>query len=168
MRKQTMFFGCVRIPLNAFVSRWHNKVLVTHRSYSRLLLGRLVFHAVPLFMIGILIPLEVQASAETVHIVQQNTVQLSGTVKDTSGETVIGANVTIEGTTIGTITDFEGNFTLNVPDETIRLKVTFIGYQEKIVTVKQGTRSVQIQLAEDAQLLDEVQVVAYGAQKKSL
>lgn len=98
--------------------------------------------------------------------VLQNTVQLTGTVKDEYGELIIGANVMVEGTTIGAITNVDGEFRLSVPNTAIKLKVSYIGYKDKIITLKAGTRFVEVSLEEDAQMLGEVEVVAYGVQKK--
>ena len=92
---------------------------------------------------------------------QQNTVKVTGTVKDTNGEPIIGANVMVVGSATGVITDIDGNFTLNVPVGS-KLQFSFIGYKEQVVPVKKGN----IVLEEDAQMLGEVEVVAYGVQKK--
>ena len=81
------------------------------------------------------------------------------------GEAIIGANVTLKGTTNGTITDFDGHFTLNVNDPNGILAVSFIGYKTK--EVKIGEKTIfQIILEEDTETLDEVVVVGYGSQKK--
>ena len=95
---------------------------------------------------------------------QQNTVKVTGTVKDTNGEPIIGANVMVVGSATGVITDIDSNFTLNVPVGS-KLQFSFIGYKEQVVPVKKGI-SLNIVLEEDAQMLGEVEVVAYGVQKK--
>ena len=95
---------------------------------------------------------------------QQNTVKVTGTVKYTNGEPIIGANVMVVGSATGVITDIDGNFTLNVPVGS-KLQFSFIGYKEQVVPVKKGI-SLNIVLEEDAQMLGEVEVVAYGVQKK--
>lgn len=95
---------------------------------------------------------------------QQNTVKVTGTVKDTNGEPIIGANVMVVGSATGVITDIDGNFTLNVPVGS-KLQFSFIGYKEQVVPVKKGI-SLNIVLEEDAQMLGEVEVVAYDVQKK--
>lgn len=66
---------------------------------------------------------------------QQNTVKVTGTVKDTNGEPIIGANVMVVGSATGVITDIDGNFTLNVPVGS-KLQFSFIGYKEQVVPVK--------------------------------
>ena len=95
---------------------------------------------------------------------QQNTVKVTGTVKDTNGEPIIGANVMVVGTATGVITDIDGNFMLEVPVGG-KLQFSFIGYKEQVVSIKKGI-SLNIVLEEDSQMLGEVEVVAYGAQKK--
>lgn len=92
------------------------------------------------------------------------TKRVSGTVKSTSGESIIGANVKVAGTTIGCITDIDGNFTLEVP-ENAKLTVSYIGFQTQEVAIN-GKSSMSIVLKEDTEMLDEVVVVGYGTQKK--
>ena len=98
------------------------------------------------------------------------TVMQTGTVKgqvvDATGEPVIGATVQVKGTTNGTITDFDGNFTLNnVPEKGI-LVISYIGYKTQEVNIS-GKTNVKVVLKEDTEVLDEVVVVGYGAQKKA-
>lgn len=96
--------------------------------------------------------------------VAQSNITITGVVKYTNGETVIGANVTIEGTTIGTITDINGNFTLNAPSDG-QLVVSYIGFQtQKISINKQHT--FNITLKEDAEMLSEVVVTALGIKRE--
>lgn len=114
----------------------------------------------------LLIPLRSYGDeATSVEAVQQNSVKVTGTVVDTNGEPVIGANVMVDGSTIGTITDINGKFTLNVPKDGVKLRISFIGYKEQIVAAKKSI-SLHIVMEDDAQQLGEVQVVAYGVQKK--
>ena len=80
------------------------------------------------------------------------------------GEPIIGANVVVKGTTNGTITDIDGNFSLEVPDNAI-LVVSYIGYTDRTVEVGNSSK-VMVSLSEDTQKLDEVVVVGYGTQKK--
>ena len=93
--------------------------------------------------------------------------QITGHVADTKGEAIIGANVTVKGTTNGTITDFDGHFMLSVDDRNGTLAVSFIGYKTKDVKIGEKT-NFQIVLEEDTETLDEVVVVGYGVQKKSV
>ena len=90
---------------------------------------------------------------------------VSGTITDNRGEVVIGANVVVKGTTNGTVTDFDGNYSLQVPEGAI-LQVSYIGYLSKEVPVGSQT-TINVQLLEDTQALDEVVVVGYGVQRKS-
>ena len=106
-------------------------------------------------LIGMLLPMCMFA--------QQITVQ--GIVKDQTGETVIGASVMEKGTTNGTITGIDGDFSLNMsPNGT--LVVSFVGYKTQEVQVK-GQKQLQVVLSEDAEMLDEVVVIGYGTMKKS-
>lgn len=106
-------------------------------------------------LIGMLLPMCMFA--------QQITVQ--GVVKDQTGETVIGASVMEKGTTNGTITGIDGDFSLNMsPNAT--LVVSFVGYKTQEVQVK-GQKQLQVVLSEDAEMLDEVVVIGYGTMKKS-
>ena len=96
--------------------------------------------------------------------VMQQTKRITGRVLDANNEPVIGANVVVDGTTIGTVTDVDGNFTLDVPDGAT-LKISYIGYIEQTIPV--GNKSViSVILKEDSQALDEVVVVGFGTQKK--
>lgn len=94
----------------------------------------------------------------------QQVKQITGRVLDANNEPIIGANVVVEGTTIGTVTDADGNFALDVPDGAT-LKISYIGYIEQSISV--GNKSViSVILKEDSQALDEVVVVGFGTQKK--
>ncbi|WP_446786595.1 TonB-dependent receptor [Macellibacteroides fermentans] len=96
---------------------------------------------------------------------QQQPFKVSGTVLDKSGLPVIGANVQVTNSAgIGTITDMDGNFTLEVP-QNATLTISYIGYQPKQVAVK-NAEHLRVELLEDSQALDEVVVVGYGVQKK--
>ena len=91
-------------------------------------------------------------------------VQVTGIVKDNSGEAVIGANVTVKGSTNGTITDLDGKFSVQAsPNAT--LVISFIGYTTQEIKL-QGKTNVTVTLTEDSKALDEVVVIGYGTQKK--
>ena len=98
-------------------------------------------------------------------VVDENlpTKKVTGVVTDKMGA-VIGANVSVKGTTIGTITDFDGKFALDVPGGGI-LVVSFIGYIPQEIPLK-GQNEFNVLLKEDTEVLDEVVVVGYGVQKK--
>ena len=88
---------------------------------------------------------------------------ISGTVIDESGEPIIGANVMVEGTSTGVITDIDGKYTINAPAGS-NLKISYIGYVTQ--TVKAGRNST-VKLVEDSKTLAEVVVIGYGTQRKS-
>ncbi len=90
-------------------------------------------------------------------------ISISGTVKDTAGEPVIGANILVKGTTQGTITDLDGNFQLSADPE-VTLVVSFVGYQTQELPAQPF---MNIILKEDSELLDEVVVIGYGSVKKN-
>ena len=92
-------------------------------------------------------------------------IRITGKVTDTNGEPIIGANVSTKGTTLGTITDINGSFLLDVPSETV-ISISYIGYLTQEVKVKQQT-SLNIVLKEDTQALEEVVVVGYGTVKRA-
>lgn len=103
------------------------------------------------------------ADPET-SIQSQQSKKVTGTVVDDKGNPVIGATVMQKGTSNGTVTDYDGKFSLNVPNGTT-LTVTFIGYAPQEITV--GQRSdYSITLSEDSQSLDELVVVGYGTMRK--
>ncbi|MDR2764086.1 MAG: TonB-dependent receptor [Tannerella sp.] len=91
--------------------------------------------------------------------------QVSGTVIDAGGETIIGANVVEKGTTNGTVTDADGKFVLTVSPGAV-LQVSFIGFLTQDISVGNQTQ-LNITLKEDLQALDEIVVVGYGTQRKS-
>jgi len=91
---------------------------------------------------------------------------VTGTITDATGEPIIGANVVEKGTTNGTITDFDGNFSLSVAADQAVLTISYIGYINKEIVVG-NQRKFAIQLLDDTQTLDEVVVVGYGTQKRS-
>ena len=86
-----------------------------------------------------------------------------GTVADDKGESVIGASILVKGTAVGTVTDIDGSFALNVPTGSNTLVVSYVGMQSKEVTVKP---ILNIVLAADSELLDELVVVGWGTQRK--
>ncbi len=112
----------------------------------------------------VLIKLKETNEIPTENFSQQRGKIITGCVKDDSGIPVIGANVVVKGTTNGTITDLDGNFSLEVP-ENASLVVSYIGYTDKVLPVGNNT-VLNISLTEDTQKLDEVIVVGYGTQKK--
>ena len=95
----------------------------------------------------------------------QQTITIKGVVKDESNEPMPGVNVVVEGTTIGTMTDGNGHFSLNLPSSSVKIKFSYIGYKEQIVPVK-DKKDISIIMNEDSEMLEEVQVIGYGTQKR--
>lgn len=106
-------------------------------------------------------PTTVNASVQ-----QGQTIKVSGQVVDQDGEALIGATVKIKGTQTGVITDFDGNFSIDVPANGI-LVVSYVGYKDREVAVRSRAILDPIQMESDATMLDQVVVVGYGVQKKA-
>ena len=106
-----------------------------------------------LVLVGMLMSVQVFAQSITVN----------GVVKDKTGESIIGANVLVKGTTNGTITDFDGNFTLQANKGDI-LVISFIGYQSQELP---ASAQMNVVLSDDTQILEDVVVIGYGTVKKS-
>lgn len=96
-------------------------------------------------------------------VLQQKSI--SGKVVDSKGESIIGANIMEKGTTNGTITDFDGNFNLNVAANAV-LQISYIGYKTQEIPVSQLKAGAVITLKEDTEVMDEVVVIGYGTQRK--
>ena len=92
-------------------------------------------------------------------------VTVTGTVFDATGEPVIGASVLEQGTSNGTVTDFDGKFTLDVSDANAALAVSYVGMKTANVSLA-GKSSVRVVLQEDTEVIEEVVVIGYGTQKK--
>lgn len=112
---------------------------------------------------GKMIVISKKNSPESLQQKQQK--KITGVVNDELGEPIAGANVVEKGTTNGTITNMNGSFSLDIPENSILL-VSYIGYSSKEVPVGSKT-SLNIKLSEDTEQLDEVVVVGYGVQRKS-
>ncbi len=97
-------------------------------------------------------------------IIQQQKKQISGRIIDKDGESIIGANIVEKGTTNGTVTDVDGNFSLQVENDAV-LHISYIGYLSQEINTT-GKITFDIILQEDTQALEEVVVVGYGTQKK--
>lgn len=99
------------------------------------------------------------------YLYAQN-ITIRGTVADTSGEPLIGVTVQVRGSSTGTVTDIDGNFTLfNVPPNAT-LDVSYVGMHTEAVSLN-GRTSIQVVMHEDTELLDEVIIIGYGQQKKT-
>lgn len=96
---------------------------------------------------------------------QQSTIRITGSVKDSNGEPLIGVSVIVVGSNTGIITDLDGNYTINVNNRNAELSFSYVGYNNH--REKVGNRTViNVTMTEDAALIDEVVVVGYGVQKK--
>ena len=95
---------------------------------------------------------------------QQKESACKGVVKDATGETVIGASIIVEGTNLRTVTDIDGNFTLNGVKKGASIQISYIGYTTKVV--KWNGAPLDIILEDDKKMLEEVVVVGFGTQKK--
>ncbi|MDR0698568.1 MAG: TonB-dependent receptor [Tannerella sp.] len=112
----------------------------------------------------LLLSLTSRYAAAEIH--QQRRITVTGTVVDELNEPVLGANVTVKGTTNGNITDLNGTFILNNVTEGSTLVISYVGYRKKEVAVTSASTTYLIRLEEDTQLLEEVVVVGYGQQKR--
>lgn len=96
----------------------------------------------------------------------QNTKTVSGKITDEQKDPIIGASIAVENSTIGAITDENGDFILNVPTNTQKVKISFIGFIPQILDIS-GKTTLNVTLKEDLQVLEEIVVVGYGTQKKA-
>ena len=110
--------------------------------------------------VGTIAPLHAENAGVTVN---QQTMKVKGSVKDVNGESLLGVNVVMKGTTNGTITDLDGNYSLDVPAGAT-IVFSYIGFESKSIKATGGTLNVV--LKEDSQNLEEVVVVGYGTQQK--
>lgn len=90
---------------------------------------------------------------------------ITGNVKDDRGELLLGVSILIKGTPRGTVTDMDGNYSLEVPDDQAVLVFTYLGYKTKELSVA-GKTKLDVVLMEDTQNLEEIVVVGYGTMKK--
>ncbi|MCE5179514.1 MAG: TonB-dependent receptor [Porphyromonadaceae bacterium] len=91
-------------------------------------------------------------------------INVKGTVTDIAGEPLIGVNILVQGTSTGTVTDYDGNFVLQVPANGV-LEVSYIGYKPQTIPVNNRT-SILIAMQEDTEMLEELVVIGYGTVKK--
>lgn len=110
--------------------------------------------------------LAIQSNSLQPNSAQQQKKLVQGFIRDENGESIVGANVVVKGTTIGVTTDLDGLYNLSVPDENSILEISFIGYLKQ--EIKVGKRNtINVVLKENASSLEEVVVIGYGQQKKS-
>ena len=99
--------------------------------------------------------------------VRQQEITVSGTITaKESGEPLPGVNIIVENTTVGTISDLDGKYTINVPDASASLSFSFVGYVQQVIPIN-GQSTIDVVLEEETRELDEVVVIGYGAVKKS-
>lgn len=91
-------------------------------------------------------------------------INVNGRVIDENGDPIIGANVLIKGTSIGTITNIDGDFTIEAPNKDAIIRIGYIGYEE--IEIKAG-QNLTIVMKENSEMLDDVVVIGYGTVKKS-
>ena len=143
----------------------HGSLVTPNWSYRR----NSLLKAAPMLMGMLLIGTPASAFAEesssAVERSVQETITINGKVIDKNGDPLIGVNILEVGTTNGTITDFDGNFVLNVSSNAT-LRVSYIGYKEINLPVN-GQKQLSITLQEDTQALEEVVVIGYGAVRKA-
>lgn len=120
--------------------------------------------AIPLMLWCLSGPTIALANSGKMAIVQQQTNEVEGVVKDANGEPIIGATVVQEGTSNGTVTDLNGNFKLRVAPGAV-LKITFIGYTD-VELKADGRKSYSVVMEEKAKGIEEVVVIGYGTAKK--
>lgn len=104
-------------------------------------------------------------SLTTVYAQGSATGTISGNVKDSQGEGIIGASIVVKGTTTGTVTDFDGNFQINASSGSV-LVISYIGYKPQEIAVG-NQRNISIVMHDDTELLGEVVVIGYGSVKKN-
>ena len=107
--------------------------------------------------------LALMAVTSTIAMAQGN---VSGKVVDTTGEPIIGASVVVKATSVGTVTDLDGNYAIQNVPQNATLVFSYVGYRTQSIAVG-GKSSINVTLEEDKQMLDEVVVVGYGVQRKS-
>lgn len=96
----------------------------------------------------------------------QQSFTVTGTIVDSAGEAIIGASILLKGTTIGVVSDFDGNFSLNIPKPGT-LEISYMGYKTQEIAVTATTPALRIVLKDDTEMLDDVVVIGYGVVKKS-
>ena len=119
-----------------------------------------------LLTLGVIGGLAISPVPAMAEVAQTKTIKVSGQVVDQSGEPLIGATVKLRGANSGSVTDFDGNFQMDVPSDATLL-ISYVGYKERAFAVRGRADLGQIQLESDALMLEQVVVVGYGTQKKA-
>lgn len=105
--------------------------------------------------------------AAAIGAVAQNSGAVTGMVVDEKGEPLIGVTVKVDGTTLGTSTDLDGKFSLNIPKKKGELTISYVGYRTQTIKVTPGQKLETIKMETTANDIDEVVVIGYGTAKKS-
>ena len=129
-------------------------------------LKRIFYCCVTILLLQSVTVFSIYGASELRYDVQQNTKAITGQVVTTSGEPLPGVSVVIAGTTQGTVTDVDGNFSLRVPNETQTLQFSFIGMKTQTVNIS-GRNSVSVVLEEETIGLQEVVAVGYGSMQRN-
>jgi TonB-linked SusC/RagA family outer membrane protein len=129
-------------------------------------LKRIFYYCVTILFLQLVTVGSTYGASELRYNAQQNTKTITGKVVTTSGEPLPGVSVVIPGTTQGTVTDVDGNFSLRVPTETQTLQFSFIGMKTQSVNIS-GRDSVSIVMEEEAIGLEEVVAVGYGSMQRN-
>lgn len=153
----TFFFDANKTNLQQRVSLKADNISIEEAMTSLLKTTDLTFNITHRQIALIPIPAQGQQPQAPVRIV-------TGVVKDSTGEPIIGANVVEKGTTNGTVTDVNGNFSLSVPTNAVLL-ISYIGFTSQELPVNMRT-VFQVTLSDDSQTIDEVVVVGYGTARK--
>lgn len=98
---------------------------------------------------------------------QQGGKKMTGQVIDENKEPMIGVSILIVGTSTGTVTDFDGNYTLNVPKDSKELQFSYVGYETKVITIPVNSNVLNVQMKSDSQVLSDAVIIGYGTQRKS-
>ena len=119
-----------------------------------------------MFMAGIAGGLVTFPSQAMASVTQSQTIKVSGQVVDQDGQPLIGATVKVKNAKLGVVTDFDGNFTIDVASDGV-LVISYVGYKDREIAVRGRANLETIQLADDTNMLEQVVVVGYGTQKKA-
>ncbi|MCQ2335356.1 MAG: SusC/RagA family TonB-linked outer membrane protein [Paludibacteraceae bacterium] len=122
---------------------------------------RIIFFCEKTRLMGIMFAAAMLISASSVFA---QSLSVSGQVTDPTGEPLIGATVVVQGTTVGTVTDFDGNYQLQA-DAKAMLEFSYVGYLPQVVAVE-GRSVISVQLKDDSQMLEQVVVIGYGSLSK--
>lgn len=144
-----------------------NNDVNTNEKVSINVSGKSVQEVLEILFAGKNVRYKVEGERISVYKAQQNKQNIiSGVVLDGYKEPIIGASVVVLNTANGSITDIDGNFSLEVAQLPVKVQISYIGYKTQVLTVS-DTKTLQVTLVEDTETLDEVVVVGYGSQKKA-